>query len=174
MYRGQGGEARWRPKMSMGGREKRGPARSGATSAWLGEFRVRNCAPGCIRGVVRERFGDLSELGNRLSGSFRCSEIGSQSLLSVHFVGMFDFKAGRWQCGAHAMAENTKSHETCSTLSGNAVNVDIFFQGRRMWPLARKSTESWILEASDERCSDRLAFFVSEFWSLWSRGPSFM
>ena len=98
------------------------------------------CA-GVLLGVVRERFGDLSELGNRLSGSFRSSEIGSQSLLSVHFVGMFDFKAGRWQCGAHAMAENTKSHETCSTLSTNAVNVHIFFQGRRMWPLARKSAD---------------------------------
>ena len=98
------------------------------------------CA-GVLLGVVRERFGDLSELGNRLSGSFRSSEIGSQSLLSVHFVGMFDFKVGRWQCGAHAMAENTKSHETCSTLSGNAVTVNIFFQGRRMWPLARKSAD---------------------------------
>ena len=31
-----------------------------------------------------------------------------------------------------------------------------------------KSMESWILEASDERCSDRLALFVSEFCSLWS------
>ena len=112
----------------MGGREKRGPARSGATSAWFGEVRVRNGAPGCIR-----------ELSETVSGSFRSSEIGSQSPLSDHFGGMFDFKVGRWHCGAHAMAENTESHETCSTLSGNAVNVNIFFQGRRMWPLARKS-----------------------------------
>ena len=60
--------------------------------------------------AVRERFGDLSELGNRLSGSFRSSEIGSQSLLSVYFVGMFDFKVGRWQCGAHAIAELSLIH----------------------------------------------------------------
>ena len=76
-------------------------------------------------GAVRERFGDLSELGNRLSGSFRSSEIGSQSLLSVHFVGMFDFKAGRWHCGAHAMAENTESRETCSTLLTKAPDLCI-------------------------------------------------
>ena len=98
------------------------------------------CA-GVLLGVVRERFGDLSELGNRLSGSFRSSEIGSQSLLSVYCVGMVDFEAGRWQCGAHAIAENTKSHETCSTLSTNAVDVHIFFQGRRVWPLARESAD---------------------------------
>ena len=113
----------------------RGPARSGATSAWFGEVQVRKGHPG----AVRERFGELSELRNRLSGSFRSSEIGSQSPLSDHFGGMFDFKAGRWHCGAHAMAENTESHETCSTLSTNALDVHIFFQGRRMWPLARKS-----------------------------------
>ena len=101
---------------------------------------AQRCA-GLHLGAVRERFGELSELRNRLSGSFRSSEIGSQSLLSVHFVGMFDFKAGRWQCGAHAMAENTKSHETCSTLSTNALDVRIFFQGPRMWPLARKSAD---------------------------------
>ena len=98
------------------------------------------CA-GVLLGVVRERFGDLSELGNRLSASFISSEIGSQSPLSDYFGGLLDFKVGRWQCGAHAMAENTKSYETCSTLSGNAVNVNIFSQGRRMWPLARKSAD---------------------------------
>ena len=38
----------------------RGPARSGATSAWFGEFRVRKGAPGCIR-----------ELSGSVSGSFR-------------------------------------------------------------------------------------------------------
>ena len=98
------------------------------------------CA-GVLLGAVRERFGELSELRNRLSGSFISSEIGSQSPLSDHFGGMFDFKVGRWHCGAHAMAENTESHETCSTLSANAFNVNIFFQGRRMWPLARKSAD---------------------------------
>ena len=45
----------------------RGPARSGATSAWFGEVRVRNGAPGCIR-----------ELSGSVSGSFRSSEIGSR------------------------------------------------------------------------------------------------
>ena len=45
----------------------RGPARSGATSAWFGEVRVRNGAPGCIR-----------ELSETVSGSFRSSEIGSR------------------------------------------------------------------------------------------------
>ena len=39
------------------------------------------------------------------------------------------------------MAENTESHETCSTLSTNALDVHIFFPGRRMWPLARKSAD---------------------------------
>ena len=45
----------------------RGPARSGATSAWFGEFRVRNGAPGCFW-----------ELSGSVSGSFRSSEIGSR------------------------------------------------------------------------------------------------
>ena len=46
-----------------GGQEvvgNRGPARSGATSAWFGEVRVRNGAPGCIW-----------ELSGSVSGSFR-------------------------------------------------------------------------------------------------------
>ena len=38
----------------------RGPARSGATSAWFGEVRVRNGAPGCIW-----------ELSGSVSGGFR-------------------------------------------------------------------------------------------------------
>ena len=71
----------------------------------------QRCA-GVHPGAVRERFGELSELRNRLSGSFRRSEIDSQSPLSDHFGGMFDFKVGRWHCGAHAMAENTEFHET--------------------------------------------------------------
>ena len=53
-----------------GGQEvvgNRGPARSGATSAWFGEFQVRKGAPGCIR-----------ELSGSVSGSFRSSEIGSR------------------------------------------------------------------------------------------------
>ena len=58
-------------------------------------------------------------------GAFRSSEIGSQSPLSDRFGGIFDFKAGRWHCGAHAMAENTESHETCSTLSTNGPDVCI-------------------------------------------------
>ena len=45
----------------------RGPARSGATSAWFGEFRVRKGAPGCFW-----------ELSGSVSGSFRSSEIGSR------------------------------------------------------------------------------------------------
>ena len=61
-----------------------GPARSRATSAWLGEFRVRKGAPGCIW-----------ELSGSVSGSFRSSEISSRSPLSDRFGGMFDFKAGR-------------------------------------------------------------------------------
>ena len=96
----------------------RGPARSGATSTWCGEFRVRNCAPGCFW-----------ELSGSVSGSFRSSEIGSRSPLSDRFGGMFDFKAGRWHCGAHATAEDTESDETCSTLSTNALDVRYFFPG---------------------------------------------
>ena len=45
----------------------RGPARSGATSAWFGDDRVRNGAPGCLR-----------ELYGSVSGCFRSSEIGSR------------------------------------------------------------------------------------------------
>ena len=95
-------------------------------------------------GAVRERFGELSELRNRLSGSFRRSEIDSQSPLSDHFGGMFDFKVGRWHCGAHAMAENTESHEVCSTLSGNAVNVNIFSRvdACGLWPGNRPEDSS--------------------------------
>ena len=100
--------------------------------------RVRRGASGSCPGAFRGAFGaPKSALGEKLI----ISEIGSQSPLSDHFGGMFDFKVGRWHCGAHAMAENTESHETCSTLSGNAVNVNILFQGRRMWPLARKSAD---------------------------------
>ena len=58
-----------------GGQEvvgNRGPARSGATSAWFGEFRVRQGAPGGIR-----------ELSGRVSGSFRSSEIGSREAFGV-------------------------------------------------------------------------------------------
>ena len=69
---------------------KRGPARSGATSAWFEEFRVREGVPGCIR-----------ELSRSLSGSFRSSEIGPPSPLSDRFGGMFDFKGGRSHCGAY-------------------------------------------------------------------------
>ena len=78
-----------RPK---GGQEvvgNRGPARSGATSAWLGKFRVRNSAP-----------GGIWELSGSVLGSFRSSEPGSRSPLSDRFGGMIDFKAGLSYCGA--------------------------------------------------------------------------
>ena len=116
--------------MSAGGVENRGMACSGATPAQFRGFRVRKGALGCLR-----------EPSGSVSGSFRSSEIGSRSPLSDRFGGMLDFKAVRWHCGAHAMAENTESHEKCSTLSTNALDVHIFFQGRRMWPLARKSAD---------------------------------
>ena len=45
----------------------RGPARSGATSAWFGEFWVRKGTLGCFW-----------ELSGSVSGSFRSSEIGSR------------------------------------------------------------------------------------------------
>ena len=121
-----------------------GPARSGATSALFGKL-------GCARvppGAVRERFGELSELRNRLSGSSRS--------LSDRFGGMLDFKAVRWHCGAHAMAENTESNEKWYTLSTNALDVHIFFQGRRMWPLARNSADP------GEACGAVLATGCSE------------
>ena len=62
------------------------------------------------------------------------------------------------------MAENTKSHETCSTLSTNALDVYIFFQGRRMWPLARESADpvervgSWKKRGRDSRSSVKRCF----------------
>ena len=60
MYIGAlGGEARWGPKVSMGGCENRGPTGSGATSAWLGGFRVGK--------MVRER---RVELPGSFSGCF--------------------------------------------------------------------------------------------------------
>ena len=132
---------------------------------------------GCARvppGAVRERFGELLELRNRLSGSFRSSQIGSQSPLSDRFGGMLDFKAVRWHCGAHAMAENTESHEKCSTLSTNALDVRFFFQGRRMWPLARKSADpvgrvgSWRKRAPSSRSSVEELF--SRAWGEVSWG----
>ena len=43
--------------------------------------------------------------------------------------------------------------------------------GRGLRPI--ESMGSWILEESDERCRDRLVFFVAEFCSLWNRGPTF-
>ena len=136
-WAGRLGEAqRWQ---KSGGKPWPGSLRSDFSLVW-GIPGAQGYA-GVHPGTVRERFGELSELRNRLSGSFRSSEIGSQSPLSDHFGGMFDFKAGRWHCGAHAMAENTESHETCSTLSSDALDVRIFFQGRRMWPLARKSAD---------------------------------
>ena len=64
--------------------ENRGPARSGATSAWFGKFRVRNNAPGCIR-----------ELSGSVSWSFRSVESKSRSPSSDSFGGTFDFKTGR-------------------------------------------------------------------------------
>ena len=36
-----------------------------------------------------------------------------------------------------------------------------------------ESMESWTLNASDERYSDRVAFSNSGFCSLWNRGPTF-
>ena len=120
----------------------------------LGNSRCARVRRGASRSR-RERFGELSELRNRLSGSFRSSKIGSQSPLSDHFGGMFDFKAGRWHCGAHAMAENTESHETCSTLSTNALDVRFFFPGsahvasgqeiRRPWRGVWGGTSEWVL-----------------------------
>ena len=101
-----------------------GSLRSDFSLVW-GSPGAQRCA-GVHPGAVRERFGELSELRNRLSGSFRRSEIDSQSRLSDHFGGMFDFKVGRWHCGAHAMAENTESHETCSTLSTSALDFHFF------------------------------------------------
>ena len=61
--------------MPKGGQEvveNRGPARSGATSAWFGKFRVRNSALGCLR-----------EPSGSVSGSFRSSEIGSRGAFGV-------------------------------------------------------------------------------------------
>ena len=50
----------------------RGLARSGATSAWFEEIRVRNGAPGCIR-----------ELSETVSRSFRDSEIGPRGIFGA-------------------------------------------------------------------------------------------
>ena len=52
--------------------QNRGPASSGASSAWFREVRVRNGAPGCIR-----------ELSGSVSGSFRSSEIGSRGAFGI-------------------------------------------------------------------------------------------
>ena len=57
-----GGEARWGPKVSMGGCENRGPTGSGATSAWLGGFRVGT--------MVRERRVESADPVGRV-GSWR-------------------------------------------------------------------------------------------------------
>ena len=52
--------------------ENRGPARSGATSAWFAWFRLRKGALGCLR-----------ESSGGVSGSFRSSEIGSRGAFGV-------------------------------------------------------------------------------------------
>ena len=116
------GEDQRRPR--GGGTPWPGSLRSDFSLVW-GILGSQLCA-GVLLGAVRERFGDLSELRNRLSRRFGSSEIGSQSPLSDRFGGIFDFKAGRWHCGAHAMAENTESHETCSTLSTRALDFHFF------------------------------------------------
>ena len=67
----------------------RGPARSGATSAWFGEFRMRNSAPKCI-----------SELSGSVSWSFRSVESNSRSPLSDSLGGTFEFQNGSFECGA--------------------------------------------------------------------------
>ena len=72
----------------------RGPARSGATSAWFGKFRVRKGAPGCIR-----------ELSGSVSWSFRSVESNSRSPLSDSFGGTFDFKTGRSSAERKRFAE---------------------------------------------------------------------
>ena len=135
--------------MSKHGRGRRGKPWRGTLRSDSGLVcRVpgpQGCA-GVHPGAVRERFGELSELRNRLSepferpfsvsGSFRTSEIGSRSPLSDRFGGMFDFKASRWHCGAHAMAENTSSNEACSTLWTNALDVCFFSRvgACGLWP----------------------------------------
>ena len=72
----------------------RGPARSGATSAWFGEFRMRNSAPGCIR-----------ELSGNVSWSFRSVESNSRSPLSDSLGGTFEFKTGRSSAERKRFAE---------------------------------------------------------------------
>ena len=51
----------------------RGPARSGATSAWIGEFRVRKGAPGCSWELSGGRFWELSEPRKSIFGALRAS-----------------------------------------------------------------------------------------------------
>ena len=80
-----------------GGRKvvgNRGPARSGATSAWFEKFRVRKGAPGCIR-----------ELSGNVSWSFRSVESKSRSPSSDSFGGTFDFKRGRSSAERKRFAE---------------------------------------------------------------------
>ena len=60
---------------------------------------------GAHPGAVRERFGELSELRNRLSGSFRSSKSRSQSPLSDSFGDTFDFKSGRSSAERKRFAE---------------------------------------------------------------------
>ena len=72
----------------------RGPARSGATSAWFGKFRVRKGAPGCTR-----------ELSGSVSWSFRSVESNSRSPLSDSLGGTFDFKTGRSSAERKRFAE---------------------------------------------------------------------
>ena len=81
----------------QGGQEvvgNRGPARSGATSAWFGKFRVRNSALGCIR-----------ELSGSVSWSFRSVESKSRSPSSDSFGGTFDFKTDRSSAERKSFAE---------------------------------------------------------------------
>ena len=70
--------------MAAGGWENRGPTGSGATSAWLGGFRVGTAVPGRLR----ELSGSFSGI---FSGCFNQSSEPSEE----RFGAMFDFKTGR-------------------------------------------------------------------------------
>ena len=70
-----GGEARWGHKVAAGGWENRGPTGSGATSAWLGGFRVETGVPGRLRelsGSFSGCFRSSKSVLGALGGAFRC------------------------------------------------------------------------------------------------------
>ena len=100
--------------------------------------------------VLRENFGDN---GYDFGAHETDSELQDRLVRSVWCRG---HETSGFQCSSECLcAESAQA-------SLYRYPLRFSFRGRRQWAQPSKSMESWILEASDERSSDRLALFVSD------------